>query len=146
MNQNIFDLSIEILSKSNDGNELSPNHLALIQNAVNNNINGKGTRLLLKIHEQIIKGTYKKEIDYIFGVKHMTQGQEGSMFYKGITVEHFDHNFWCEKGWKKDMKKATIQLKKDCQKLEKKGIEINFSNLLDYRVKRSKAKREAITN
>lgn len=146
MNQNIFDLSIEILSKSNDGDDLSPNHLLLLQNAANNNINGRGTRKLLEIYDQIIKGTYKKEIPWIFGIKHMTQGADRSMYYKGIKVEHFDHNFWCTDGWKKRMKKDTIELKKACQKLEKKGIEVNFSNVLDFLIDGRRAKREALKN
>lgn len=146
MNQSIFDMSIEILKKTNDGNNLSSSHLLLIQNAANDNINGKGTRLLQKIYDDVIKGTYTKPIFWLCGIKDMTQDENRSVYYKGIKVEHFDHNFWCSEGWQERMKKDTIEAKKACKILEKKGIEINFSNVLDYLIAQRRAKREALKN
>lgn len=52
MNPDIADLSIEILEATNDGDDLTPCELKLVEMACNGFINGRGTRKLIQIHNE----------------------------------------------------------------------------------------------
>ena len=68
-----IDKAIEILSRTNDGNDLSPTHLTLMDYAANGFLNEKGLEKLDEIYQQVIAGEYR--MPYLQGVEFMTNSQ-----------------------------------------------------------------------
>lgn len=116
----ILDTSCNILSLSNDGDDLSPNDLKFIENVANFGVNEEGEIYLYELETKLEKGIYKKACFY--GVENLTQDHEGFVYYKDIHVEHYSYRDH-EEG-----KKSAIILKSRCEVLEKNNIEISCHN------------------
>jgi hypothetical protein len=116
---NICDMSCEILRATNDGSRLAPKHLYLLQLVINGDASEYGMKEFEKLHEQVMAGTYSKDVVWHMGVEHVTKDHEGYIYYKGHHVEHFSHYNG------RDELIATIQLAQTCELLESKGVELN---------------------
>ncbi len=110
------DMACAILQKTNDGDDLAPQHLWLLQEWVNGNLNEKGKKAFKEVHDQVIAGKYKKP--WLCGVEHLTQDHEGYVYWKGKHVEHYSHDNYEEK------KRAAEELAGRCRILESKGIPV----------------------
>lgn len=110
----------DILSRTNDGNDLSPTHLKLLELAVNNQLNEKGIKMFDDIHKQVMDGEYKQP--YFQDIEFMTRNHEGYVFFKGYHVEHFS-SFWA---YTLEAKDYLEQLQSRCLFLEGKGKNISF--------------------
>ena len=110
------DLSCEILQKTHDGDDLTPEHLKLIENGVNGFLTEKGKAALIELHESVKKGYVKP---WFLGVENFTQDLEGYVYFKGVHVEHYSHMTHDE------ALKELKELEKRCLYLESKGIEPN---------------------
>jgi hypothetical protein len=62
--------AIEIIEKTNDGDDLSPSHLKLTENAVNGFLNELGQQEFDKLYTAVSHGNYKQP--YLQGVEFMT--------------------------------------------------------------------------
>ena len=115
---------IYILSNTNDGNQLSPGHLYLLQCATNHPdaITKDGDELITDIYNRVKTGTYQKP--WHCGVKHLTKDHNGWVYWKGVRVEHFTFR----DGGKE--KAAAEELGRICRYLERTGREINLENVL----------------
>lgn len=121
---NECDMASDILKKTRDGNDLSPEHLWLVSNAVNGFLNDQGKDKFKELHEEVISGRYKKP--YLHGIEHLTIDHEGFVHWRGKHVEHYDISFaLSDKG-----KEAAQELAKRCRHLEQKGIEVNVTNVV----------------
>ena len=116
------DLSIEILQKTNDGDDLEPWHLSLLENAVNGNLTDAGLERLAKIHDEVLAGTYKKP--WFHGVENLTVDHVGYVYWKGIEVEHYTHPY------RPDNKPNAEELGVRCRHLESIGVEVNTSTAI----------------
>jgi len=119
------ELACQIIEKTNDGQDLSPEHLKLTEMAVNGFLNEKGKQWFLELHKQVTETGYVKP--WFMGVKHVTIDHDWYVYWKGIYVEHFtlsikDHD------WKKD----TEELAAVCLELEKNNIEVNSRSYLKH--------------
>ncbi len=130
--EQIFELTQSILQHSDDGDALSNNDLILVENAVNGFLSPRGEVVLFQLNHRVVNGTYS--LPWFCGVENLTRGyaDDRSVFWKGIRVEHYDHDFWCEKGWQKSMIADAEKLGRICQYLENNCMPVNFDNYSKY--------------
>ena len=126
---NATDQALIILDKTEDGNLLAGQHLALIESGVNGFLSKKGIQALQKLYEDVVKGIYK--LPWFCGIENLTRGTNGdrSVYYKGIKVEHYDHDFWCSEGYQERMLKDATELGRRCKIIEDSGLAISFDNI-----------------
>jgi hypothetical protein len=117
---NYTEQTCAILRKTNDGKDLAPRHLYLIQLVINNDASEHGIKLFEQLHEQVMTGTYDKQKVYLFDVEHITKDHEGYIYYKGHHIDHFSYYDNWEGEWE-----ATLQAARICALLEQKGHPIN---------------------
>lgn len=115
------DLAHEILQKTNDGNDLAPQHLSLLQGAVNGNLTEKGIEAFKKLHKEVLAGYTKP---WYHGIKNMTQDHEGFIYWRGIEVEHYSHDSY------ESAEKSAKELERRCKILESKGIKPTSSTAI----------------
>ena len=85
--KNAIDMAIEILRKTNDGNDLAPEHLKLVEVAANGWLSEAGEVAFHELHRDVENG-YKKP--WLHGIEHLTRDHEGYVYWKGRRVEHYD--------------------------------------------------------
>ena len=112
-------MATNILAATHDGDDLSPQHLKLLEMVVNDHANDKGEQAFRDLHKQVMAGEYTRL--FLHDVEHMTQDHEGYIYFKGIHVEHFDRPWaYTTEG------KAELQdLQKWCLDREKNGEPID---------------------
>lgn len=116
------EIACEILQRTNDGDDLAPEHLYLLQELVNGNINDRGVTLCRQIHSQVMTGNYHKP--WLCGVENLTQDHEGYVYWRGQHVEHYSHQKY------EDMKRDAVELSRRCLLLEALGQEVNTYNVI----------------
>ncbi len=117
-------MACEILKQTKDGDELSPEHLWLVENAINGFLNEKGQEKFNTLYEEVTAGRYQKP--YLHGIEFLTINHEGLVHWRGKHVEHYDISFaLSDKG-----KEAAQELAKRCRHLEQKGVEVNVTNVV----------------
>lgn len=118
------DRACDILKKTKDGNELSPEHLWLVENAVNGLLNEKGKEKFKELYEEVSSGRYRKP--FLHGIEHLTIDNEGYVYWRGKHVEHYDIAYaFSEKG-----REAALELARRCRHLEKIGVAVNSVNAI----------------
>lgn len=105
----LSEMAIEILRATNDGDELAPTDLYLLQLAVNGSLNERGLAAFKALHSNAMQG-YKPP--WHLGIEHMTKDQEGYIYWKGTAVEHYDFAKLDEE------KAAAEELAERCRYLE----------------------------
>ncbi len=126
----LIEMAIEILRVTNDGDELSPQDLKLVELAVNNRLDSEGIALFQELYGNAAKAEgYTKS--YLFQIEHLTIDQQGFVYWRGSIVEHFDHALWKQAGWKERMLSDAQSVAARCRDLELRGIRPNVSNVLN---------------
>ncbi len=113
-----IDKVLTIMKKTHDGNDLAPQHLKLTELAVNGFLNDKGLRLLDELYRNVEAGQYKRP-DYL-GIEYMDRDQEGYVYFKGQSVEHYSSSYAYSLAAKADLKVLQAQ----CLFLESKGLPV----------------------
>jgi hypothetical protein len=117
MSTNHCEMAIEILQATHDGDHLDPADLKLVELAVNGFLSEPGKVAFVALHANATKaGGYTRP--WFLGITHMTRDHERYIYWKGVRVEHFDHNVWREAGWRERMLSDAEQLATRCQVLE----------------------------
>ena len=124
-------VAISILEHSNDGDDLVGSDLKLVEHAVNGHLNGRGQVVLVQMNLKLKNGQYEFKPAFC-GVEFLTRNTEGFVFWRDKQIEHYDHDHWCEKGWREDMQKDAEKLGKTCLYLEEHNIPVNFENYCKY--------------
>ncbi|HEV2327636.1 MAG TPA: hypothetical protein VGY56_02480 [Verrucomicrobiae bacterium] len=119
---NYCDKSIVILCRTNDGNNLAPIHLKLVELAVNGWLSEQGEVAFEELYQSVLKGYTKP---WHCGVEHVTKDHEGYIYWKGVRIEHFSFHSY------DDVRKATEALGAACRHLEATNQSISFSNYSD---------------
>jgi hypothetical protein len=113
------DLACEILQRTQDGDDLAPEHLYLLQCAVNDHLTESGIALFCEIHRKVMNNEYRKP--WLQGVEHLTRDHEGYVYWKGQHIEHWSGDLpYSEEG-----KKQAEELARRCKMLEARGNKIN---------------------
>ncbi len=100
--------SIEILRATRDGDDLAPSDLKLVELCVNGWLNETGESAFAELVANVRRG-YKPH--WFMGIEHMTRDHQRYVYWKGIQVEHYDHDFWRKDGWRERMKSDAQQLR-----------------------------------
>lgn len=108
-------LALEILERTNDGNDLAPEHLKLLENAVNGFLNRKGIEMFAEVHRQVVSGQYRKP--WLHDIEHLTRDHEGYVYWKGHHVEHWNSCLvHSEEG-----RRQGLELARRCMIIEERG-------------------------
>jgi len=121
--QTVCDKACRILHDTNDGNDLSPGHLWLVQEMVNDGLNEKGKEAFEKLYQSVLSGYTKP---FFHDIEHLTINHVGYVFWKGKEVEHYNP------GWSNsdEGKKAAEDLAARCRHLETIGVEVSTHNVI----------------
>jgi hypothetical protein len=117
------EMACEILQKTNDGNDLDPRHLKLVEMAVNGSLNDKGYAAFRELFESV-KAGYKPP--WFHGIENMVRRQTGYVYWKGKAVEHYDSPW----AYSPEAKKSAEELADRCRYLESIGVEVNTGNAI----------------
>ena len=114
MSQSMTDKACEILHKTRDGDDLSPPHLYLLQEMVNDHLNKEGEVAFEELYQLVLQG-YKPP--WFHDIEHLTRNHEGYVLWKGRMVEHYDSPW----AYSADAKKQADELARRCRILESRG-------------------------
>jgi len=122
----------EILGSTNDGDDLSPNEMSLVQDAVNGFLNDYGYKTFEALHRLIMGGSFVPFQERFFrGVENITADGKGAggglwIYYKGNHIEHYDSRYAQTDEGLKELK----ELQRRCMILEGAGKEVNSGTVL----------------
>jgi hypothetical protein len=114
--------AIEVLKATNDGDDLDPSHLAIIEAHVNGHLSEKGQQVFEEIYKQVKEGKYVKP--WLCGVENLTRDTRGFVYWKGIEVEHYSHRDY------EKMKKDAKELGRRCRIIESSGQEVSCKSVI----------------
>ncbi len=127
----LVDMVLSILRGTDDGDNLAPDDLCLVDNAVNNNLTPEGIRALQQLHENATKAQ-GYTAPYLFDIEQLTIDQDRFIRWKGVAVEHFDHGFWKQPHWRERMKADAEAVTAFCRELESSGIQPTLETARDW--------------
>ncbi len=110
------DKACEILQRTNDGDDLDPKHLKLVEMAVNGFLNEGGTTVFNELYETVITTGYIKP--FLHGIQHLTIDNVGYVYWKGKTVEHYELPW----AYSDEARIAALDLERRCKILESRGV------------------------
>ena len=110
------DKACEILRRTNDGDDLSPEDLWLVQEMVNGHLDDEGEKLFEQLYQNAMVG-YRKP--WFHGIENLTIDHKHDVRWKGKVVEHYNPG-WC---WGEEARKAALELAERCKHLESIGVE-----------------------
>jgi ABC-type glycerol-3-phosphate transport system substrate-binding protein len=110
--------AITILQKTNDGDDLDPMDLKLVELAVNDFLNDEGKQAFQKLFDDVNKGYVAP---WFHGIENMRRDQVGYVYWKGKQVEHYDSPW----AYTADGKKSAEELAARCRHLESIGVTVN---------------------
>jgi len=114
MLQSVCDKACEILQKTNDGDDLDPRHLKLLEMAVNGFLNDVGETAFEELYTNVQAG-YQKP--WFHDIEHLIRNHEGYVLWKGKAVEHYDSPW----AYSAAAKKQAEELARRCHILESRG-------------------------
>lgn len=117
MPKEINALAIEIIAATNDGDDLAPHHLKLVEMAVNGYLNDEGMVAFHELAEQVRAG-YRKP--WFHGIEHLTLDSEGWVYWKEYRVEHYTPRW----AYSDEAKRQAQMLARKCKYLEAKGEDV----------------------
>lgn len=106
------EMACAILHATNDGDNLAPLHLGLVELAVNNSLNAAGEDAFKELYDSVIVGTYSPP--WFHGIEHLTIDHIGYVLWKGQIVEHYTPGW----AYTAEAKDAATTLADRCKHLE----------------------------
>jgi len=80
---------------------------------------------------------------FFFGIPNMTRDDyEGTVYWKGKPVEHYDHDYFAEDGFEQEMERDARELARKCEELESRGIKPTTSAILNGESKANEVQSE----
>lgn len=122
-----IDKALTILQKTHDGDDLTPEHLKLLELAVNGYLNETGLEEFEKLYQAVESGYQRPAY---LGVEFMDRNQEGFVFFKGQRVEHYS-SFWA---YSLDARAALKRLQQQCLFLEANGLPVTHTLQCSWRM------------
>ena len=129
MSADVCELSCDILRATKDGEDLSPPDLKLVELAVNGLLNTAGEAAFMELHQNATKPA-GYTVPWFLGIQHMTRDHQRYVYWKGVRIEHYDHDFWRQDGWRERMKADAETLAAHCLALEGQGITPTWQNVI----------------
>lgn len=116
----LIDKAEAILYRTNDGDNLTPAHLSLVQAACNGRLTDKGIEALNQLYIQATSDAgYSRP--WFQGIEFLTQDLQGYIYWKGQLVEHYSFDDRVEE------KLAAEELARRCKLLEERSQPVNMT-------------------
>ena len=112
--------AIEILQRTRDGDDLAPEHLSLIELAVNDMVSEVGEIAFEQLYTEVAGGTYVQP--WYHGIESLRKDHRGYVYWKGIQVDHFSF------GKYEDAHEAALGLADRCRTLEMLGLPVSTAH------------------
>lgn len=122
----LIEKALEIIQKTNDGNNLSPSDLHITECAVNGFLTEEGEKYFFNLYTKVQDGIYKAP--FFHGVENITIDHEWYVYWKGIQVEHFSLDCMTTVTQKKYAEDVSLT----CQWLEQSGKLVNSMNYMKH--------------
>src|SRR3989339_1482135 len=106
------DVACEILRNTDDGDDLVPPDLKLVELAVNGHLTEIGMQAFMELHRKVMEGTYKRP--FLHDIEHLTIKHSGYVFWKGIEIEHYNIRW----AYSDEAREKAVELARRCQHLE----------------------------
>lgn len=117
-------MSIDILKRTNDGNDLEPSDLNLIQSCINGGLTEEGEIYFQKLYNSVLSLKYQKP--FLCGIENITRDHEGYIYWKEKQIEHFTFSIMSYER----VKNECLELKRRCEILEYLGQVINTGSVI----------------
>ncbi len=122
MTASFCEKSLMIIGKTNDGNDLTGQHLKLVEMAINGHLNKDGEEAFEELHRQVSSGEYAKP--WLHGVEHMTADHAGYIYWKELNIEHYDYPY------ESSNVEKLQDLSKRCLHIEQLGVTPNTNTVV----------------
>ena len=123
MESEVHEKAIEIIQRTNDGEDLAPRHLKLVENAVNGFLTEEGMHAFRDLHAQVMKGYVKP---WFCGIEHLTIDHEGYVYWRGVEVEHYSFG----PNQRVECKEAAEELSRRCRTVEERGEKVTMKTVI----------------
>jgi hypothetical protein len=117
ISEEIFHLAIEIIAATNDGDDLAPHHLKLVEHAVNGFLTDEGMTAFYELVENVRAGY---QPPWFHGIEHLRIDQEGFVYWKNQRVEHYTPRW----AYTEDARRHAVALAGLCKHCEITGIDV----------------------
>ena len=112
--------AIEILQRTHDGDDLAPQHLKLIELAVNDVLTEIGQVAFVQLYTQVTGGTYVEP--WYQNIEYLRKDHHGYVYWKGIQVDHYSFDKY------EEAHEAALDLADRCRTLEMLGIPVSTAH------------------
>lgn len=112
--------AIEILQRTRDGDDLAPEHLRLLELAVNDMVSETGQIALEQLYNEVIGGAYVQPSYH--GIESLRKDHRGYVYWKGIQVDHFSFDRY------EEAHEAAMELADRCRTLEMLGLPVSTAH------------------
>lgn len=113
----ICNQAIEILCATDDGDQLDPPDLKLVEDMVNNHASPDRLARFDALRQAVQGGGYTKR--WLHGIEHLTMDTQGYVYWKDKSIEHYSFH---------DMNAREVaaqRLGEQCRKLEAGGLPVD---------------------
>jgi len=131
MSADFCELACDILRATKDGEELAPPDLKLVELAANGHLNTAGEAAFMDLHRNATKPA-GYTVPWFLGIEHMTRDHQRYLYWKGVRIEYYDHDFWRQDGWRERMKADAEAVAAHCLALEAQGITPTWQNVISW--------------
>ena len=120
------ELAIEILRKTNDGDDLHPNDLYLVECAVNGFLKEPGQAVFEQLHADVVSDAYASPFKQAYwGIENLRIDDVGYVYWKDAQVEHYTPG-WC---WGDRAHLEALELAEICKGIESEGLAVTGSEV-----------------
>ena len=79
--------AIAILQRTRDGDDLAPEHLSLVELAVNDMVSEAGQIAFERLYSEVAVGAYAQPCYH--SIENLRKDHRGYVYWKGVQVDHF---------------------------------------------------------
>ena len=112
--------AMEILHRTHDGDDLAPEHLRLLELAVNDMVNETGQIAFEQLYTEVAGGAYVQP--WCHGIENLRKDHRGYVYWKGVQVDHFSFDRY------EEAHEAAIELADHCRTLEMLGLPVSTAH------------------
>lgn len=115
--------AMDLLRLSNDGEDLPPEDISLIQQVVNSGLDAltkEGQEYWNNLHQSMVDGTYIRP--WLHNQENLLKDHEGYVTWKGIKIEHYSF-----RDWEKEATSAK-ELASICREIENRGQKVSWES------------------
>lgn len=123
MSESIYETALFIIQSTNDGEDLAPHHLKLVEMAANGHLNEEGEVAFYELAANVQNG-YQQP--WFHNQEHLTISHEGWVYWRGKQVEHYTPSW----AYSEKAKESAQELAHRCAHLESLGEEVTIEKVI----------------